>query len=121
VQPPGFPDYLSRRRVVRVGDHVLRGRAWSGWGPVTSVEVTLDGGRSWQAAELGPQPDPRAWVAWSSPWAAVEGRYVVGARATDATGRTAPASPPWNRGGFANTTPQELDVLVLPAGEGNLP
>ena len=121
VQPPGFPDYLSRRRVVRVGDHVLRGRAWSGWGPVTSVEVTLDGGRSWQAAELGPQPDPRAWLAWSLPWTAVAGRYVVGARATDATGRTQSATQSWNRGGFANTTPQELDVLVLPAGERDRP
>ncbi len=121
VQPPGFPDYLSRRRVVRVGDHVLRGRAWSGWGAVTSVEVTLDGGRSWQAAELGPQPDPRAWLAWSLPWTAVAGRYVIGARATDATGRTQSATQSWNRGGFANTTPQELDVLVLPAGERDRP
>ena len=121
VQPPGFPDYLSRRRVVPAGDHLLQGRAWSGWGGIRSVEVSLDGGRSWQVADLGSQPDPRAWVSWSSPWTAVEGRYVVGARATDETGRSQPVTPPWNRGGFANTTPQELDVLVVPADPGDVP
>jgi sulfane dehydrogenase subunit SoxC len=115
AQPPGFPDYLSRRRVVRPGRDVLRGRAWSGWGEIVTVEVTVDGGRSWQAAELGPQPDPRAWVAWWMPWTAVEGRYVVSARATDSSGRTQPTEPMWNRGGFANTTPQAIDVLVVAA------
>ena len=115
VQPPGFPDYLSRRRVVPAGEHRLQGRAWSGWGAITSVEVTVDGGATWESARLGSQPDPRAWVSWSSPWTAVAGRYVVGARATDDSGRTQSAGQPWNRGGFANSTPQELEVLVVPA------
>ena len=30
VVPPGFPDFMSRRRVLRPGRHVLEGRAWSG-------------------------------------------------------------------------------------------
>ena len=53
----GFPDFLSRRRVVRPGPQVLTGRAWSGWGEVVSVEVSVDGGTTWVAAELGAQPD----------------------------------------------------------------
>ena len=117
VQPPGFPDFLSRRRVVRPGPQVLTGRAWSGWGEVVSVEVTVDGGATWVPAELGAQPDPRAWRSWSSPWTAEEGRQVVSARATDATGRTQPAEPAWNRGGFANTAPQALEVLVVAADD----
>ena len=67
VQPPGFPDFLSRRRVVRPGPQVLTGRAWSGWGEVVSVEVSVDGGTTWVEAELGAQPDPRAWRSWTSP------------------------------------------------------
>jgi DMSO/TMAO reductase YedYZ molybdopterin-dependent catalytic subunit len=114
VQPPGFPDFLSRRRVVRPGPQVLTGRAWSGWGEVASVDVSVDGGATWEAARLGPQPDPRAWRSWSHPWTAVAGRYVLSARATDTTGRTQPAEPSWNRGGFANTAPQVLEVLVVP-------
>ncbi len=30
VIPPGFPDFMSRRRVVRPGPVLLEGRAWSG-------------------------------------------------------------------------------------------
>jgi DMSO/TMAO reductase YedYZ molybdopterin-dependent catalytic subunit len=117
VQPPGFPDFLSRRRVVRPGPQVLTGRAWSGWGEVVSVDVSVDGGATWVGAELGPQPDPRAWRSWTCPWAAEEGMHVVSARATDATGRTQPAEPAWNRGGFANTAPQALEVLVAAADD----
>lgn len=118
VRPPGFPDYMSRRRIVRPGDHLLTGRAWSGWAPVTTVEVSVDGGLTWTPAELGPQPDPRAWVSWSLPWTAAEGEHVLCARATDATGRTQPVEPIWNRGGFANTTVQQVPVTVV--GEDGL-
>ena len=42
--PPGFPDFMSRTRVVRPGTHLLEGRAWSGWGAVRRVEVSTDDG-----------------------------------------------------------------------------
>jgi hypothetical protein len=42
------------------------------------------------------------------------GEYVIAARATDATGRSQPGDQPWNRGGFANTSAQQVEVLVLP-------
>lgn len=42
VSPPGFPDFMSRTRVVEVGRTEVRGRAWSGWGPVTRVEFSPD-------------------------------------------------------------------------------
>ncbi len=114
VVPPGFPDFMSRRRVLRPGRHVLEGRAWSGWGEVTVVEVSVDGGGSWAPAELGPQVDRWAWRRWTLPWeVGGPGTYAVLARATDATGRTQPAEQPWNRGGFANTSPQRVEVTVL--------
>jgi len=116
VIPPGFPDFMSRRRVLRPGTHLLEGRAWSGWGEVTAVEVTVDGGATWDPAELGPSAGPWAWRGWSFPWPVTEpGAYAVSARATDATGRTQPADQPWNRGGFANTSIQRVEVTVLSA------
>jgi DMSO/TMAO reductase YedYZ molybdopterin-dependent catalytic subunit len=114
VIPPGYPDFMSRRRVVRAGSGRLAGRAWSGWGEITAVEVTVDGGTTWHPAELGPQVDRWAWRSWSMPWdATTPGEYVVSARATDATGRTQPDEQPWNRGGFANTSVQRVDVTVI--------
>ena len=115
VVPPGFPDFMSRRRLLRPGRHVLEGRAWSGWGEVTSVEVTVDGGRTWSAAALERHVDRNAWLRWTLPWEVDEpGTYVVQARATDSTGRRQPLEQSWNRGGFANTEPQRVEVTVVP-------
>jgi sulfane dehydrogenase subunit SoxC len=114
--PPGSPDFMSRRRFLRAGTVLLEGRAWSGWGDVTRVEVSTDGGGSWRDAELGPPLGAHSWRRWTLSWAATQGEYVVAARATDASGRSQPTDQPWNRGGFANTTSQQVDVLVLPPG-----
>ena len=113
VVPPGFPDFMSRRRVLRPGLHVLEGRAWSGWAPVRRVEVTVDGGRTWSDAELGPPVSEWTWRRWTLTWEVRDpGSYVVQARATDDSGRTQPLDQPWNRGGFANGSPQRVEVTV---------
>ena len=39
--------------------------------------------------------------------------YVLGARATDSTGRTQPIDAPWTRGGFANNSIQRVEVVVV--------
>ncbi len=48
--PPGYPDFMSRNRFLPAGEHELVGRAWSGYAPVTGVDVSTDGGATWQAA-----------------------------------------------------------------------
>lgn len=112
--PPGFPDFMSRTRVVRPGPVTLEGRAWSGRAPVTGVEVSTDGGGSWRPAELGRGAGhPWAWRSWRLAWTATPGRHVLGARATDAEGHTQPLDQPWNRGGFANNLVQRVPVLCL--------
>jgi len=113
VRPPGFPDFMSRTRVLRAGTTTVDGRAWSGHGPITSVEVTLDGGETWSPAELQEQGQPYAWRGWRWSWDAQPGRYVLGARAADATGRVQPVDASWNRGGFANNSVQRIQVAVV--------
>ncbi|MEU9778603.1 sulfite oxidase [Streptomyces sp. NPDC047968] len=120
--PPGFPDFMSRTRVVRPGPVPLEGRAWSGGGPVVRVEVSADGGCSWRDAELDPEPADGsgrwAWRRWRFDWTAEPGRHVLGARATDARGARQPVRPPWNRGGFANNEVQRLPVLCAAVDDG---
>jgi DMSO/TMAO reductase YedYZ molybdopterin-dependent catalytic subunit len=112
--PPGFPDFMSRTRVVRPGVVALEGRAWSGRAPVTGVEVSWDEGRSWYAADLDRGGGHRwAWRPWRFDWAATPGHHVLSARATDAEGHTQPLDQPWNRGGFANNLVQRVPVLCL--------
>ncbi|MGW4566929.1 sulfite oxidase [Streptomyces sp. NPDC004561] len=113
--PPGFPDFLSRTRVLRPGPVTLRGRAWSGQAPVTSVEVSTDGGESWQPADLDPPADGHrwAWRAWQRTWTATPGDYLLAARATDAGGHTQPLDQRWNRGGFVNNAVCWVRVACL--------
>ncbi|MEV6109826.1 sulfite oxidase [Streptomyces sp. NPDC051940] len=112
--PPGFPDFMSRARVVRPGPVELTGRAWSGYGPVTGVEVSEDDGRHWRTAELGPGgPHPWAWRPWSARWEATPGSYVLSVRASDAAGHSQPVEQPWNRGGFGNNLVQRVPVVCL--------
>jgi DMSO/TMAO reductase YedYZ molybdopterin-dependent catalytic subunit len=110
--PPGDPDFLTRERFADVGPIELRGRAWSGLGPIVRVEVSTDDGATWSAAALEPAPGPFAWAGWRLDWKATPGRHRLRVRATDATHATQPDEPPWNAGGFSNTTPQVVEISV---------
>jgi len=85
------------------GVHTIHGKAWSGTGPVTRVEVSFTGEGDWQPADLQPPNDPYQWQDWSFDWTATDvGRHTVRARATDAAGNVQPDVPPWNRLGYGN-------------------
>jgi sulfane dehydrogenase subunit SoxC len=111
--PPGFPDFMSRRRVVKSGPVRIEGRAWSGWGPVNMVEVSIDGGDTWEPADLEPAHGPHGWARWRWMWQSELGSYVLSCRASDASGRTQPLGQRWSRGGFANNTVQRVPVTVI--------
>ncbi|MFF4802902.1 sulfite oxidase [Streptomyces sp. NPDC001351] len=116
--PPGFPDFMSRARVVRPGPVTLEGRAWSGRAPLAGAEVSTDGGRTWHKAELEPDGGRRwAWRRWHLDWTATPGEHVLSARATDAEGHTQPLEQHWNRGGFTNNLVQRVPVLCLEPGD----
>jgi DMSO/TMAO reductase YedYZ molybdopterin-dependent catalytic subunit len=113
LQPPGFPDFQTRTRIVERGTHLLTGRAWSGWGMVTRVDVSVDGGRTWHEARLGPRPDPFAWRSWQWSWdAETQGQVELCVRATDAEGNVQPVEQVWNRQGMANNHVQRVTVVV---------
>jgi sulfane dehydrogenase subunit SoxC len=109
--PPGIPDFMTRRRFLPPGRVRLEGRAWSGWGPIERVEVSVDGG-AWQPASVGDPLGPAAWAPWWTDWDATEGEHDLRVRATDATGRSQPDAPPWNVGGYANNAVQRVTVTV---------
>ena len=111
--PPGFPDFMSRVRVVDAGQHTLTGRAWSGSAPISRVEVSTDGGIGWDDALLGPIDGPFAWRSWTCPWTATAaGATELCCRATDELGQRQPVDQPWNRQGMANNMAQRIPVIV---------
>jgi sulfane dehydrogenase subunit SoxC len=115
MAPPGVPDFASRERLLEPGPVELRGRAWSGWGAIERVEVSVDGGRSFADAALEPPLSEAAWCGWSFRWEAPAGRYELCSRATDAAGNQQPLEPPWNLKGYANNAVERVAVTVAPA------
>lgn len=89
--------------VIPPGTCIVRGKAWSGTGPVTAVHVSLTGDGDWHEAQLEPPLGPHTWQSWSYTWDdAAPGRHSLRARATDAAGNVQPDVPPWNRLGYGN-------------------
>ena len=80
--------------------YLLRGRSWSGKGKIVRVEVSLDGGKTWQKARLREPNFPFAWVRWDVDWNPIPGEYSLQARATDNLGNTQPLTVPWNDKGL---------------------
>lgn len=115
IVPPGFPTFLPRSRNLRPGPVTLQGRAWSGQGPIERVEVSVDGGGSWEDAELEAALGPHAWHRWTFAWDATPGTRVLASRATDATGATQPLQAEWNVGGYGNNAVQRVPVIVSEA------
>jgi sulfane dehydrogenase subunit SoxC len=110
--PPGIPDFMTRERFLAAGRCVLEGRAWSGRAPIVRVEVSVDGGATWDDASLGPALSPYAWSGFTYDWNAEPGEHELSSRATDANGDTQPVAPEWNFDGFCNNAVQRTRVTV---------
>jgi DMSO/TMAO reductase YedYZ molybdopterin-dependent catalytic subunit len=100
--------------ILERGTHTVRGKAWSGTGPVTGVDVSLTGEGDWHPARVEPPSGPYHWQDWSFDWAAGDvGRHTLRARATDAAGHIQPEVPPWNRLGYGNNA---IEVIYVDVG-----
>jgi DMSO/TMAO reductase YedYZ molybdopterin-dependent catalytic subunit len=111
--PPGIPDFATRRRFAQDRLQTISGRAWSGTGGIEAVEVSDDGGTTWQAAGLTAATGPLAWRGWSFGWQPDgPAEYELCCRATDAAGNVQPTEVPWNLGGYANNAVQRVPVTV---------
>jgi hypothetical protein len=76
------------------------------------VEVSTDGGASWNRATLGRDQAHYAWRLWSYDWKAKDGEYTIQSRATDSTGRIQPATPVWNPSGYLYNAVDQVSVQV---------
>lgn len=67
----------------------IGGIAFAGNRGIQNVEVSTDGGVTWNQARLAPPLSVDSWVLWTYAWnPAAPGRYTLTARATDGTGQT---------------------------------
>ncbi len=81
-------DVPSNKAVLPVGRNQIGGIAFAGDRGISKVEVSTDGGDTWNAATIAenPSPDGFSWVIWTMEWDALEGTYDLVVRATDGAG-----------------------------------
>ncbi|MGE0874067.1 MAG: sulfite oxidase [Burkholderiales bacterium] len=91
----------------------IAGVAFSGTSPVRGVEVSLDGGSSWQMASfVGPDLGRHAWRHFVLPVNLSAGSYEITSRATDANGDVQPELRVENERGYAHNGWRDHAVKV---------
>lgn len=101
--------------IVSRGEIRVRGWAWSGSSAIDRVEISVDGGRRWAQADLGPaDAGPWAWRAFEFRWrATVSGEQTILARAIDEDGNAQPTAPVWNEQGYGNNGAVPVHLRVV--------
>src|SRR5262245_14570239 len=98
--------------VLRAGPLAVRGFAWAGPAGVRAVELSLDGGASWQPARMSGEAQPGVWRTWEAQVTARAGDLALLARATDGAGETQPMAARANAGGYGNNSIHRVTVHV---------
>lgn len=93
--------------VVPCAPVLISGIAWSGAAPVTQVEVSVDGGATWQDAELKQHewPGPSTFT---FSWLPGAGDHSICCRARDAAGNVQPMTSVHNKLGYGNNVVQTI-------------
>jgi DMSO/TMAO reductase YedYZ molybdopterin-dependent catalytic subunit len=98
---------------LKPGKQEIKGVAWAGEADITKVEISTDGGASWNPAQLGKDQAKYAWRLWSYAWKpAKSGDYVILSRATDSQGRVQPEAAAWNPSGYLYNAYDQVKVYV---------
>ena len=107
----------SRIDTIKDGDNLSPGKnpiggiAWAPHRGIEKVEVSTDGGETWNTASLAKQLAEDTWRQYVYDWNATPGDYTIQVRATDGTGetQTATETPPHPSGATGYHT---IDVSV---------
>ncbi len=82
IDRPEDQDKVQRGQTIEMG-----GIAYAGHRGIQAVELSADGGQTWQQAQLQTRLSQDAWVLWTWRWTPIStGQYTLVCRATDGTG-----------------------------------
>jgi DMSO/TMAO reductase YedYZ molybdopterin-dependent catalytic subunit len=109
IVEPGEGDAVPVNSNVRV-----HGAAWTGKGEIVKVELSADGGSTWNETKLLGESKPNAWRLWEFDWKtpARSGKATLIARATDSKGRTQPTERDPDRGTYMINHLLPITVVV---------
>lgn len=109
IARPAFHEQVAAGKPYRIF-----GAAWAGESQVAKVEVSTDGGITWQPARLLDDEVPFTWRLWEFEWQVPKQsrRFTVMARATDKRGRTQPEKHNPDRRTYAVNFTAPIEVIA---------
>lgn len=92
----------------------VKGIAWDGGYGITQVDVSINGGKSWVEAALGPDLGRFSWRQWAYEFVPKRrGRHEVMARATNSRGATQTPELIFNPAGYHNNVIQKITIRAV--------
>jgi DMSO/TMAO reductase YedYZ molybdopterin-dependent catalytic subunit len=112
--PRSFFTNLTDETTVKSAAAVpVRGIAFGGDCGVSQVELSADGGHSWQKTALSRDEGTYSFRQWSMQITAPEsGMLTLQVRCTNSKGEVQPAEPNWNSGGFMRNAIESVRLAV---------
>lgn len=112
--PRSFLTNLHSGDKVSAGMPLLaRGIAFGGDCGVTHVDVSIDGGKSWQPAHLGKDEGKYGFRQWQAqPTLPAAGNYSLMVRCTNDNGVVQPDRSNWNPGGYMRNVIESTDLVA---------
>jgi hypothetical protein len=95
-----FITSVQEGATVKAGPSVLSGFAFDGGSGIKAVDVSADGGATWQAAALGQDMGKFAFRGWTAPVTLAAGEHALKVRATSNGGEVQPVEQSWNPAGY---------------------
>jgi hypothetical protein len=112
--PRSFFTNVTDKTTVKAAAPVpVRGIALGGDCGVSQVELSVDGGRSWQKTALGRDEGPYGFRQWSTQITAPQfGTLSLEVRCTNTKGKVQSAEPNWNGAGFMRSVIEHVQLAV---------
>lgn len=110
-----FVTSLTDGMHVRTGRQTLvRGIAFDGGYGVSEVAFSADGGKNWQAAQLGKDLGRYSFREWSAAFTPKQkGNHELLVRAVNRIGQSQPASALWNAAGYMRNVVESTRVVAV--------
>jgi sulfite oxidase len=98
---------------LKPGRIAVHGAAWAGEADIAKVEISTDGGTTWNPVALAHEQAHYAWRLWVYDWkAGRSGNYTIMSRATDSQGRSQPSTAVWNPSGYLYNAVDQVNLHV---------
>jgi len=106
-------NHPAGKEKINAGEIQIHGVALVGEQEVTNVEVSIDGGTTWQKAQFtGPNLGKHAWRQFVFAAKLESGTHVLASRATDENGNTQPENRLENERGYGNNSWRDHAVTI---------